>query len=848
MTLNSGVQGEFTHRYCDLYNAELLSVNAYLQGKQANNFILTIRLTGLYFPQNSLFREMHMSPITTQFWPKLITLITALLLSACGGPDGTASSPNANANVPASLGASISQKKSIKRKGLDADVAPQIMIGYSDGSVRQLGGASVDKAFPSTGIAGGNAAITQMVTYESGDGSQSVAVAESDGSIWTTDGKGSWTNIITNVPYGPVLQIVPYKNGIIATFAMIVVAQYVNGRWYRLHESGWNLDGSIMSSDNDKLVIALADGEVFDWDGSNHAPNCDGHGNSCGWTDLQGPRHPINSMTVYGKNNGQPLVAIATKDSQLWQYDGITWNQLTIAGLFSLATPYQSQNDGVPSGFLFGSASGSVELATGSGTAAKFTDVFNWDSTDPIRQLTTRNGSVFAGMQSGLVLQATPQSDGNFKQQVLAKPRWGTELAQIVVTDSDVFIRYANGVIEKCQWDSSLSTGKISDMATAGWPQTLNQMTLFNDSLLLGFGNGSSRQWNGVDKYLNPQPHDASWLSAVKRIVNWNRTPVVELANGAVEVLNYGDNWTELAAPADKLFCNSDSLEVTDYDISILPTDTADGLTVSMSGGVNANSRWYSSYVIKNIFSPANEYQTTDCAYSYSDSGATTVDKLAQTVAGEIGIFAFSSNGITIRRWSGNTDSPPTIMTHPSWPALITQLFLFKNSEYSQEKLIVGLANGDIEQWDPSQAGNGTNGWSQLYDSIYNTTSPITQIIDFGGNLAALLNNGEILLQYSGGWYDDHINYLEATVTQMVTIGDKLTVGLANGEILQWKYANPNWVPLPGNGNNSAVSEFATTDKLIVGYADGSVQQWDGKNWSVLEAAQGLAVTQLLVQ
>jgi len=56
MEINFIAQGEFTHSYCDLYNVELLSINTYLQGKQVNNFILTIRLTGLYFPKKLTFK------------------------------------------------------------------------------------------------------------------------------------------------------------------------------------------------------------------------------------------------------------------------------------------------------------------------------------------------------------------------------------------------------------------------------------------------------------------------------------------------------------------------------------------------------------------------------------------------------------------------------------------------------------------------------------------------------------------------------------------------------------------------------------------------------------------------
>ena len=789
-----------------------------------------------------------MTALTNQSWLKSITLIAVLMLTACGGSNETGSDPSVSAAVPASFNSAVSQKKSVKRKGLDAETTPQIMIGKKNGAVRQLGGADLDTAFPSTGIAGGKSAITQMVAYDSGDGGQSVAVAESDGSIWTSDGKGSWTNTNRYSFYGSFIQMVSYKNSIVATFSQNVVAQYVNGIWYTLHQTGWSpLQGSIMSSDNDKLVIALADGGIFDWDGSNHSSNCDGHGNSCGWTDLQGPKQPVNILTIYGESNGRPVIAIGTNNAQLWQYDGNAWYQLasSIAGLFEMAAPYQSQNNVTPSGFLIAGPLGFVELVSGSGKDTKYTDILDWNSTDPIRQLATRNGSVFAGMQSGLVLQATAQSDGSFKQQVLAKPRWGTELAQIIVTDKYVFIRYTNGVIEKNLWDVNGNTGTLSDLATEAWPQGLTTMAALNENLLLGFENGSSRQWNEVDTYLDPQPHDASWSSAVKRIVNWNRMPVVELANGAVNIYNYGNNWSELSPQTVNLNCNSDYLPSSNTEISLTSNN---GLAISVSGGHSADTHWYSSYLIKNIFSSSDIYQTTNCDYSYTDTGAQTGDLLTQMVSGEIGIFAVGYDGRTIRSWSGINNNQAFVMTHPSWNAPISILFLFNDHKDNQEKLIIGLANGDIEQWDPSQVGNGTNGWSQLYDSIYNTTAPVTQIIDFGGNLAALLSNGEILLQYSGGWYDDHINYLEAAITQMVTIGDKLTVGLENGDILQWEYANPNWVQLPGNGHNLAVSQFATTDKLIVGYADGSVQQWDGKNWTELAAADGVAVTQLLVQ
>jgi hypothetical protein len=162
------------------------------------------------------------------------------------------------------------------------------------------------------------------------------------------------------------------------------------------------------------------------------------------------------------------------------------------------------------------------------------------------------------------------------------------------------------------------------------------------------------------------------------------------------------------------------------------------------------------------------------------------------------------------------------------------------------KKLMVGLNNGAIEQWD----GDGTNlnikTWSEPHDSSLG--SQVSQILDYNGAMVARFANSLILQNVGGNSWRILSVPSSSSVTQMGLFKGSLIVGLADGTIIQFDNSNSSSYALPNANVGSSVKQIVDNGNLIVGFANGSFAQWDGSTWAVITPHAGHAITQMMVQ
>ena len=363
-------------------------------------------------------------------------------------------------------------------------------------------------------------------------------------------------------------------------------------------------------------------------------------------------------------------------------------------------------------------------------------------------------------------------------------------------------------------------------------------MTQYNGSLVLGFQDGSTRQWNGVDnKFI--QIHDSNWdtsnnqKSAVAQILNWNHTQIIAFANGAVEQWN-GADWKELRGSVilaiDDLYAGTVYQPVNAAQLCLFNDQFVESISADYS--------FRDTYVVSGSAGQIDAWSSNGWSTIKSLNGGTnnnpdpieyTIKKILFDPLTKI-LYAGYGEGLV-----QSTDGKSVNQIHDnSWGSQVSQMQMYNST------LIVGLTNSAVEQW------NGS-GWNELHNASWG--APVNQIAIYNDNLILGLNNGAVEQWDGNGWYELHNSGWEAPVTQITLYGGKLIVGLGRyGAIEQWD--GRAWIELHGNSWGSPVNQLVNNGTLTVGLADGSIKQWDGSQWFDLQDSPGPgspAITQMVV-
>ena len=224
------------------------------------------------------------------------------------------------------------------------------------------------------------------------------------------------------------------------------------------------------------------------------------------------------------------------------------------------------------------------------------------------------------------------------------------------------------------------------------------------------------------------------------------------------------------------------------------------------------------------------------------------------------GLVVGLDNG-AVEKWNGPGADPDqstwknnwTELQNDGWDSGVTAMISYKGFSGTCaggcDGLLVGLANGSVQQFNEARNGPGQPGWVELHDSGWN--SAVKGIVLSGKGEAGLptfavgLQNGAVeQWQWNGSGYSwaeiqkpgkDGWN---SEITAMTEFGDNFIVGLKNGAVFErvnLASGSGYWIELHNNGWNSQVNqivpfESATLGRgVVVGLDNGSVQLWKGQ-------------------